>query len=36
MKAPDNVFTQFCTELEAAKQFGKLEKTHSRKSLGMT
>ena len=34
MKAPDNVFTQFCTELEAAKQFGKLGKNTFKKILG--
>lgn len=35
MKAPDNVFTQFCTELEAAKQSGKLvEKSTFKKILG--
>lgn len=34
MKAPDNVFAQFCTELEAAKQSGKLDQNTFKKILG--
>lgn len=34
MKAPDNVFAQFCAELEAAKQSGKLDKNTFKKILG--
>ena len=35
MKAPDNVFAQFCAELEAAKQSGKLDKNTFKKILGL-
>ena len=34
MKAPDNVFAQFCAELEAAKQSGKLDQSTFKKILG--
>lgn len=34
MRAPNNVFSQFCTELEAAKQSGKLNQNIFKKILG--